>query len=242
MRIEAGNAHATAAYQIHPVGKRLPDCFQKDAFFREILNDESKKLKGVFYSADEFNPVNFKGPYITPEIPPEALNAENSIILVPGTVISMGVYSGKELTLRVGGSYVGMHWDSEPIGSEHVKKVNDMIRRFLNGVVDENGIPDISKLTRSQVAALNRIEREHHSVVMKLGGPKQYEHIRRAGEALDALIRVANGQMPGAALSPDTHLQIRAALEMAGIDTSKPFYVNGRKFYFTAGGGLRFAE
>jgi len=242
MRIEAGNAQAAATYKRHAVSKKLSEFFQQDSFFREILNDESKRLKDVFYSPSEFNPINFKGPYITPEIPPTAQTGENSIILTPGTVIRMGTYSGKELALHVGDSSVGMYWGSEPIGFEHVIMVNNLIRRFLNGAVDENGIPDISMLTRAQVEVLNRTAMQHDSVVMKLGGLTQYEYIRKAGEAFDALIRVANGQMPRAALSPDTHRQIKAGLEMAGIDTSRPFYVNGRKFYFTAAGGLRFAE
>ncbi len=50
--------------------------------------------------------------------------------------------------------------------------------------------------------------------------------MNQTGESFDALICVANGQMPRAALISDTHSQIEADLEITGIDNSKPFYVN----------------
>jgi len=48
--------------------------------------------------------------------------------------------------------------------------------------------------------------------------------------------------MPKAALDPILHENIKDGLDRMGVDTSKPFYVNGRKFYFTEGGALRFFE
>jgi len=103
-------------------------------------------------------------------------------------------------------------------------------------------IPDLSKLTREQVAELREIERGHEWTIMQMGGVEQYESIRRIGESFDHLIRIANGQMPMASLSPDMYEKIKAGLEMVGIDTSKPFYVNGQKFIFTEGGALRCSE
>lgn len=60
---------------------------------------------------------------------------------------------------------------------------------------DENGISDLSKLTREQVAELRKMERDHEQTIMQMGGAEQYESVLRIGESFDYLIRIANGQM-----------------------------------------------
>lgn len=229
-------------YQGYAANKRVPNFSPQDSLYQESLKDESKKLKNVYRDFSEFNPMNFRGAYIRSKIQAASQSQDNSINLTPGTALSLGEYSGKDVMLRIGDSSVSMSWGSDPMGSEYVKKFNDTLRSLLNGAVDENGIPDMSKLTREQLAVLKKIQKNHQSMISDLGGVEQYESIRRIGESFDALIRIANGQMPRAALSHDDHVNIKAGLEKAGIDTSSPFTVNGQKFYFTEGGTLRFSE
>ncbi len=231
-------------YQGNTVKKRVPDFKPQDSMYEESLKDESKQLKNVYYDFSEFNPLNFKGAYMRSKIEgsSENQNQENSINLTNGTTVNFGEYSGRDVTLCIGESSVSMSWGSSPIGSAYIKKINDTIKGMLNGERDENGIPDLSKLTREQVAIIFNMEKVHTKNVMKLGGVKQYETICKMGESFDALIRVANGQMPKAAISPDMHENIKAGLEKVGIDTTKPFTVNGQKFYFSEGGVLKFFE
>ncbi len=231
-------------YQGNTANKRVPNFKPQDSMYEESLKDESKHLKNVYYDFSEFNPLNFKGTYMRSKIEgfSENQNQENSINLTPGTKVSLGEHAGKDVALCIGESSVSMSWGSEPMGSAYVKKFNDTLRSLLNGVVDENGVPDMSKLTKEQQSVLDNIQTNHQSMIMKLGGVEQYETICKMGESFDALIRVANGQMPKAAISPDMHENIKAGLEKVGIDTTKPFTVNGQKFYFSEGGVLKFFE
>jgi len=229
-------------YHDHMADKGVPNFSPQDSLLQESLTDEPRKLKNVYYDPRELNPLNFRGAYVRSKIQSVSQSQDNSINLTPGTVLSLGKYSGKDVTLHIEDSSVSMSWGSDPMGSEYVNKFNDTLRRLLNGAVDENGIPDMSKLSKEQLAVLEKIQKNHQSMIVSLGGVEQYEYIRRIGESFDALIRVANGQMPRAALSHEDHLNIKAGLEMVGIDTSRPFYINGQKFYFSEGGSLRYSE
>ena len=243
LRVEANNAYASVMYQGYAANKRVPNFAPQDSLYQESLKDESKQLKNVYHDFSQFNPMNFLGTaYIRSKIMESSQSQENSINLTPGTTLSLGEYSGQDVILSIGDSSVSMSWGSNPIGSAYVKKFNETINRMLNGQRDENGIPDLSKLTREQVAELRKIARDHEWTIMQMGGVEQYESIWRIGESFDYLIRIANGQMPMASLSPDMYEKIKAGLDKMGIDTSKPFYVNGQKFTFTEGGALRYSE
>lgn len=242
LRVEAYNTYASIIYQGNKVNKRMPNFAPQDSLYAESLNDESKQLKNVYYDVSEFNPLNFLcTAYISSKAIESAQVQENSINLTPGTTVSLGEYSGQDVVLHVGDSSISMFWGSNPIGSDYSKRITDYINQMINYAVDKYGFPDMSKLTKEQVAQIWKIEKNQQNVIYKLGGPEEYDYLTKIGGAVDCLIRVANGQMPMASLSHDVYEKIKTGLDKMGIDTSRPFYVNGQKFVFSEDGVLRYA-
>lgn len=230
MRIPASNANTSTHGLL--ATKKSPRFSEQNSVYENNLKDDTKQLKKVYHDFREFNPVNFvRTAYQFPKNLSSTSSIEdNSINLTPGTTLNLGNYSGQDVVLRIGNDSVGMSWGSSPIGNDDVKQFNDTLHRMLNGAVTETGAPDVSKLTKEQCAILSKMGHDSSKIVEQMGGIRQYEAIRHIGESFDLLIRVANGQMPMASLSPDNHVNIKAGLEKVGIDTSRPFYVNGQKF------------
>jgi hypothetical protein len=238
MRVENNNSYAAVNYQDYADIKRVASFSKQDGPNKESLDDESRQIKNVYHDFKKFIPLNFRGAYIQSQIQAASLNQKNSINLSSGTTFSLGEYSGQDVMISIGDSSVNMSWGTEPIGSSYVKKFNDTIRSLLKGNVDENGVPDLSKLTRQQISVLDKVTKKHETVIMKMGGVDQYESIRKIGESFDYLIRVSNSQMPEASLSLEDQINTLAGLEKIGIDTSNPFYINDQKLYFSKGGVL----
>ena len=243
MRVESNNSYATMS-QGYSASKRAAALHPQDNVFQDSMVDESMRLKDVVYhDFSEFNPMNFLGTaYIRSKVMGSSYGQENSINLTPGERISLGKYSGENLYLEVRDSSCNIAWGSTPVGDDYNRRITDVINKMIGGAVDENGFPDMTKLTKEQNEIIHRMEMTHQWAVTQLGGPAEYDHLCRISDAIDQLIRIANGQMPKAALDPILHENIKDGLDRMGVDTSKPFYVNGRKFYFTEGGALRFFE
>lgn len=238
MKVENNNSYGTVNYESYTAIKRVPGFSEQDGKIRENLNDETKLIKNLYHDFSEFNPLNFRGAYIQSKIQAVSQEQGNSVNFTSGTAFSLGEYSGQDVMVRIGDGSVNMSWGTELIGSSYVKKFNDTVRSLLNGNVDENGIPDLSKLTREQISILDKVRKQHETVIMKMGGVDQYESIRKIGESFDYLIRVSNGQMPDTSLSPEDQINIKAGLEKIGIDTSRPFYISGQKLHFSGEGAL----
>lgn len=243
MRITDNNSYMSVAYERKLNNKKTPNIKVKDTMFQDIANDETKKIKDVYYDYSEIDPRTYLGKaYLGLKAQSSAPDKENSITLTPGTTVSLGKYSGHSVIMHITDNSTSLSYGSNPIGSDYVALFNTTIRRMLNGTVDQNGIPDMSKLTREQNIELLNLEKNHEKTISELGGPEEYDSFNKVASAIDCLIRVANGQMPGAAISPDVHQDIKIGLEEMGIDTSKSFYVNGQKFIFSTGNVLNFAE
>lgn len=205
------------------------------------LQDESKKIKFAYTSAQDFLEAMeqlHNTPFLTEdEIFRSRSNFKNSLTLVPGKSITLTTATNEKIQLSVGTHSCTISYGTTPMGTAYVQKINELIRKMLPQT-DPNQPPDLSLLTREQLAILKRMENEQYLAATKLGGVHEYEVLHKIAESFGSLIRFANGQIPG--IPQDSRKYIKLGLEKAGIDTTKPFYINGQKLQFDYDGQIVF--
>lgn len=245
MRID-GSPNFSIMYQKNSENKKIATLVPKNEAFHDYLDvnhlqDESKRIKYAYTSAGEYLDaidVMHSVPFLKKEdIVGSSEYVENSLTLVPGSSFSLGTYSGDDVVLTIGASSCSLSWGNVPLGTAYVQKVNELIRQMLPET-DANGVPDLSKLTKEQVAILKRMESEQNDVTIRLGGVNESEILHKIAEHFGSLIRFANRQGPY--LSSESSQMVKLGLEKAGIDTTKPFYINGQKLEFSNEGVITY--
>jgi len=245
LRID-GSPNFSIMYQKNSENKKIATLVPKNEAFHDYLDvnhlqDESKRLNYAYTSAREYLDAMAElhsTPFLKKEdILESSAHVENSLILVPGSSISLGTYYGEDVILTIGTSSCSLSWGNVPLGTAYVQKVNELIRKMIPDT-DANGVPDLSKLTKEQVAILKRMESEQNDVIIRLGGVNEYEILHKIAEHFGSLIRFANGQIPN--LSKESSQIFKLGLEKAGIDTTKPFYINGQKLEFSNEGVITY--
>ncbi|MFB4165797.1 hypothetical protein ACE1TI_18860 [Alteribacillus sp. JSM 102045] len=161
---------------------------------------------------------------------------ENSLTLAPGTKIKLSPYTSPEVYVTVERDSVTISTDKTPLGSAYVDTFNKTVRKMLN-VSDSNEIPDLSKLSKEDLAIVKQMQKHHTDAVKGIGGDDEYHLLHTIAESLDNFIRFANEQSPWVAI--ENHEEVKLGLEMMGIDTNQPFYVNGSKLKFDEDGLVR---
>ncbi|WP_047980189.1 hypothetical protein [Ornithinibacillus contaminans] len=161
---------------------------------------------------------------------------ESALALTPGTKIKLSSYTNPAVYVTVEKESVSISTDTTPLGRAYVNEFNTTVREMLN-VTNSNEIPDLSKLSKEDLAIVKQMQQEHADAVKGIGGEKQYQSLHAIAESLDDFIRFANGQSHS--VSVEDHENIKSGLEMMGIDTSQPFYINGNKIEYGENGFVR---
>lgn len=164
---------------------------------------------------------------------------EKALTLAPGTKIKLSSHTNPAVYVTVEKDSVSISTDTTPLGRAYVNEFNKTVREMLN-VTNSNEIPDLSKLSKEDLAIVKQMQQEHAEAVKGIGGEKQYQFLHSIAESLDDFIRFANGQSPSIAV--EDHKRIKSGLEMMGIDTSQPFYINGNKIEYGEKGFVRSLE
>lgn len=197
------------------------------------LKDESKKIRFAYTSAQAFLEAKeqlHSTPFLTEDEIVKSSNAlENSLTLVPGNSIHLTSATNEKIVLSVGTRSCTISYGTTSLGAAYVQKINDLIRKMLPQT-DPNKPPDLSLLTKEQLAILKRMENEQYLAATKIGGVHEYEVFHKIAESFGSLIRFANEQI--SSIPQDSIQYIKLGLEKAGIDTTKPFYINGQKLQF----------
>lgn len=197
------------------------------------------QIKYAYTNAEDFiygKGLNLDAPLLTPDkLENDLTQQENSLTLTPGTKIKLSTHTNPEVYITVEKDSVSFSTDKTLLGSAYVDLFNQTVRELLN-VTDPNEIPDLSKLSREDLVTVKQMQKYRNDAIKGIGD-EQYELLHTIAESLDNFIRFANGQSPWVAV--DNHQEIRSGLEMMGIDTSQPFYINGNKLKFDEEGLVR---
>ncbi|QDP39462.1 hypothetical protein [Radiobacillus deserti] len=232
--------------QINNQTKQLSNPKKNNQTFHDYLEKTNIDLASLNKLQDAYtNKVDFiraKGqntdaPFLTLDDLINTLSDEkNALTLTPGTKIKLAAYRNPEVYVTVKEDSVHISTDKTALGSAYVDAFNSTVRKMLY-VTDSNEIPDLSKLSKEDLAIVKQMQNEHTDAVKGIGGDEEYQFLHTIAESLGNFIRFANGQSPWVAVQ--NHEEIKKGLEMMGIDTSQAFYVNGSSLYVGEDGLVR---
>lgn len=160
-------------------------------------------------------------------------DCDNSITFEEGKAYNFGEYNGFMITF-------GFNEDYYFSNVNYTDKINKLIREMLGTVPGE--LPDVSKLTREQNKELSNLEKEWQDIIIKIGGPNKSEEIHRILDSLQRMLKIITNNYSLVGLGGETGQNAKEGLEMLGIDTSKPFIINGYKMGYNEGGFYRIEE
>lgn len=220
----------------HRKNQKFHDYFERSNLDITSLN----KLNYAYTNGLDFiraKDQNSDVPFLTLDELKNALTPqENALTLIPGTKIKLSSHANPEVYVTVEEDSVSISTDTTPLGSAYVDALNKTVRKMLN-VTNSSEIPDLSKLSKGDLAIVKQMQKDHTDAVKGIGGDEEYHLLHTITASLDNFIRFANGQSPWVAVN--NHEKIKSGLEMMGIDTSQPFYINGNKLEFDEDGFAR---
>lgn len=165
--------------------------------------------------------------------PYSSMDSDNSITFREGQVYNFGEFNGFMVTF-------GFNEDYYFSNINYTDKLNELTRRMLGTVPGE--MQDLSKLTPEQLEEFKELEKEWMDIVLKIGGPEKSEEIHRILDSLQWMLKIITNNYSLVGLGGETGQNAREGLEMLGIDTSKPFVINGYKMGYNEHGFYRIEE